>query len=75
MALFDYLFKNGYGGFVKDIQIALEDKVDKDDIATEVKDDDPNPVSGEAVFEALKGKVDPADIQPIPDEDIEALFE
>ena len=54
MALKDYLIKNGMGSIVKELDHTIGDKIDKKDISSEVKEGDKNPVSGGAVFDALK---------------------
>lgn len=79
MALKDYLIKNGMGSLVKELDHTIGDKIDKKDISFEVKEGDSNPVSGGAVFDALKNVEPgpgpgPGDAVPITEEELDNLF-
>ena len=75
MALKDYLIKNGMGNLVKELDRTIGDKIDKKDISSEVKEGDKNPVSGGAVFDALKNvEPGPSDAVPITEEELDNLF-
>lgn len=77
MALKDYLIKNGMGSLVKELDHTIGDKIDKKDISSEVKEGDTNPVSGGAVFDALKNVEPgpgPGDAVPITEEELDNLF-
>lgn len=79
MALKDYLIKNGMGNLVRELDRTIGDKIDKKDISFEVKEGDSNPVSGGAVFDALKNVEPgpgpgPGDAVPITEEELDNLF-
>lgn len=78
MSLKDYLIKNGMGSLVKELDHTIGSKVDITDVASEVKEGDSNPVSGGAVFDALKNiepGPGPGDAVPITEEELDELFD
>lgn len=80
MALKDYLIKNGMGSLVKELDHTIGNKIDFEDISSEVKEGDKNPVSGGAVFDALKNieptpGPGPGEAIPITEEELDDLFD